>query len=316
MAFSQHNYDLRLSLQRDVPYVDILATWNGAPVATWNVGDTYGSQVVDGFLYVAICNTFPGEVKKIDLSTGNVVATITLPPGCNDPRGLCMSMDRQYLYCGNYDLNGPGNTVSKIDLATDTVVATINVGSKPGLLEIDEQGHIWVCCFGSTNAYIINKDTNAVTTVALGITPRAIAYDNRAYMYFASTSTAVCKRVRTTDKGVSSVTMPAAPYGLCSAADAVFATNFGSSLYKINRLTPTSVATIASPKSPTRRPGFDGKRVWVPCGDSGFIIVYDPEKAGVIDSIDTGSTAVKWVSFDNDNAYVSIATGIQKIPLI
>jgi YVTN family beta-propeller protein len=308
--FSLHDYDLRLSLQRGVPYVDVLATWNGVPNATWAVGDTYGSVVIGGFLYVAICNTFPGEVKKIDLSTGTVVATITVG---NDPRGLCY--DGTYIWCADYDLNGPGNTVTKIDPSTDTVVATITVGSKPGFIEYDGIDSVWVACLGSTNAYIINCSTNAVTTVALGITPRAIAYDNRAYMYFASTSTAAIKRVRTTSKVIANLAVPAAPYGLCSAAHNVIATNFVTGVYKINR-TSLAVTTIASPKSPTRRPNFDGKRIWVPCGDSGFIVVIDPDTNTVIDSIDTGSTACKYVSFDGDNAYVSIATGIMRIPLV
>jgi YVTN family beta-propeller protein len=309
--FSLHNYDLRLSLQRNVPYVDVLATWNGVPNATWSIGDAYGTVVVNGFLYAAICNTFPGEVKKTDLSTGNVVATIILSG--NDPRGQCY--DGTDIWVANYDLNGPGNTVDRIDPVTDTVIASYSVGLKPAFIEDDGIGSVWVCCLGSTNAYIINKATGVVTTVALGITPRAIAYDNRGYMYFASTSTAVIKRVRTTHKAVSSITMPAAPYGLCSAAHNVIATNFVTGVYKINR-TSLAVTTIASPKSPTRRPNFDGKRIWVPCGDSGFIVVIDPDTNAVIDSIDTGSTACKYVSFDGDNAYVSIATGIMRIPLV
>jgi DNA-binding beta-propeller fold protein YncE len=311
--FSLHNYDLRLAKQRGLEYIDVLADWQGVPDANWNIGDAYGSVVVDGFLYVAIANTFPGVIKKIDLETGDVVATITL--SAVDPRGLCLSFDRRYIYCANYDLNGPGNTVSKIDLATDSEVALITVGSKPGMLDIDIEGNIWVACFGSTSAYIIDKDTDAVSAVALGITPRAVCYDNRGYMYFASTNTAVIKRVRTTTKAISTLAMPTAPYGLCSAADAVIATGFSSSLYKINR-TSLGIATIASPKSPTRRPGFDGRRVWVPCGESGFIVVIDSCTNEFICSIDTGSSACKFVCFDSDNAYVSIATGIVRVPLI
>jgi YVTN family beta-propeller protein len=307
---SLHNYDLRLALQRGIPFADP----NGYPgtiVATWPVGDIYGTVVVGGFIYAAVAGSSPGIVRKIDLATGLAVLDITVG---DDPRGLCF--DGANIWCANYNSAGvpPGNTVSKIDVVTDAVVATITVGSKPCMVEFDGT-HVWVACTGSTSVSKIDILTNAVTGVAIGISPGCVAFDNRGYVLFGSAVSTSLKRVRTSTNAVTTLVMPTVIYGMCSAAGFVWATDFNTKVNRIDRMN-LSVNTITLPHSPTRRPGFDGKRVWVPCGSSGYTVVIDTETNAVVTSIHTGSASDRFVSFDGDNAYISIPTGLVKVALI
>lgn len=306
---SLHNYDLRLALQRGIPFADPNG-YSPTIMATWPVGDIYGSAVVGGFIYV-VAGYFPGIVRKVDRATGLPVLDIAVG---NDPRGL--TYDGTFLWCANYDSTAtpPGNTVSKIDVATDTVVATVNVGSKPVWSEPDDTGSVWVACTGSLNASKIDCATNVVTTIPIGINAGAVAYDGRGYMFFGGAASTSLKRIRTSTGAVTTVVMPHAVYGLCSASGFVWATDFNTKVTSIDRLN-LSMSTIILPHTPARRPSFDGKRVWVPCGSSGYTVVVDPETNAVVTSVHTGSTSDRYVSFDGDNAYISVPTGLVKVPL-
>jgi YVTN family beta-propeller protein len=308
--FSLQNYDLRLSLQRGIGYVDVLTGYAPAVDLSINIGDTYGAVFVNGSLYVAMPNTFPGEVKKVDPATGNVLTTIIVG---NDPRGMCF--DGASIWCADYDLNGPGNTVTKIDPATDTVIATLTVGAKPGFIEYDGSGSVWVACLGSSTIYKIDATTNAITPINLGGVPKSLAYDNRAYMFFAIDGTTTIKKVRTTTNAITNLTMPTAIYGMCSAGESVFATDFGTKIYKINRMT-NAINTINSPASPTRRPAFDGKRVWVPCGSSEKTVIVDLSDNSIEATLTNTAGSNKHVVFDNNNAFISVDTGLLRVPLI
>lgn len=305
--FSFQNYDLRLSLQRGVDYVDVLNPYSPSSDLAINCGDSYGVVFVNGSLYVALPNT--SIVRKIDPVIGNTIADITVG---YDPRGLCF--DGQSIWCANYDVNGVGDTISKIDPSTDTVIATLTVGNNAGFIEYDGNGHVWVSCLGSTNIYKIDINTNAITVINLGVVPCAIAYDNRAYMFFATQSSAVIKRVRITTNAITNLAMPTAVYGLCSAGEFIFGTNFGNKIYKINRMN-LSVASINSPATPTRRPAFDGKRVWVPCGDSEKTVIVDPSDNSIEAIFSNTNGSNKHVAFDNNNAFISVNTGLLRVPL-
>jgi streptogramin lyase len=305
--FSLQNYDLRLSLQRGIDYVDVLNPYSPSSDLAINCGGAYGVVFVNGSLYVALPNT--SIVRKIDPVSGNTITDITVG---YDPRGLCF--DGKSVWCANYDVNGVGDTISKIDPCTDTVIATLTVGKNAGFIEYDGSGNIWVCCLGSTTIYKIDIHTDAITPINLGVAPCAIAYDNRAYMYFATKASAVIKRVRITTNVISNLVMPSSVYGLCSAGDFVFGTNFGNKVYRINRMT-LAVSTITVPATPTRRPGFDGKRVWIPCGDSQKTVVIEPSDCGVSAVFENCNGSNKHVAFDNNNAFISVNTGLLRVPL-
>lgn len=308
--FSNVNYDKKLATNLDVPYVDVLATYSPTVDMTVLCGDVYGMVLANGFLYAAIANEFPGIVRKIDPVSGTVLADIIVG---NDPRGLCF--DGQFIWCANYDLAGPGNTVSKIDPTTDTVIATVTVGSLPGLIEADDDGFVWVACFGSTNVYKINIATDVATSINVGVNTCAVCYDNRGYMYFGSKTSTVIKRVRTTTNAVTTITMPSIVYGLTSASGCVWATDFGTKVYKINRIT-LGIATITVSPSPTRRPGFDGKRIWVPCGTSGKTVIIDTETSDIVATNNNAAGSNKCVAFDGQNAFISVDGGIVRVPLL
>lgn len=307
--FSLENYDLRLSLQRGVAFADPNGIgYSPAIAATLPIGDPYGTVVVGNYIY-AVAAYFPGIVRKVSLATGLAVLDILVG---DDPRGVCY--DGTNIWCANYNPNGPGTTVSKIAVASDTVVATITVGNKPGFVEYDGHGYVWVACLGSTNTYKINIATNAVTVIPLGITPGCLAYDNRGYMYFGGEGFAIVKRVHITKNIVTALPVPTGIYGMCSAASYLWMTNFGDKIHRINRMN-SRIVTFKLDHSPTRRPSFDGKRVWVPCGASGFTVVIDTETSAVVASINTNAGSNRFVCFDAANAYISAPTGLIKVPL-
>ncbi len=310
--------NLKQANEVGVPFYDILsdtfypASPSTSPIATLTgFGNPYGMAVVGDCLYVAITDTFPGEVKKIDIATGSVVATVTVG---NDPRGLYW--DGAYLWCANYDLNkvGTANTVSKIDVTTDTVVATITVGLNPAIIEGDRDGGVWVACFGTTYAYRIDKATNAVTSVNIGVKTKGVAYDDRAYMIFTSGDTSEIKRVRTTNISlVYTNAMPTTTYGVCTYGENIYITGFNSDMYRYNRRATSGAATIAIGATPSRRPAIDDKAIWIPCGSSGKTVVYDLALNQVMLTLNLGLGSHKCVAFHGDKAFIAVDNAIAVI---
>lgn len=306
--FSLDNGDLHLALQRGLTYAGGETAWAPTIANRFSITNPYGVVHVNGSLYVVMSGISPGIVRKMNPANGATIADITVG---NDPRGICY--DGTYIWCANYNPAGPGTTVSKINPANDTLVATVTVGNKPVMIEADGNGSVWVACTGSNSAYKINISTNAVTTAPLGFAAGALAYDNRAYMYFGSGNGGF-SRVRTTTRLVTPTRHRMFPYGMCSAAGFIWCSDFGNKMYRVDRLT-TEIVRVMSPASPTRRPGFDGKRVWVPCGTSERTVVIDVESMKVVANINVGAGSNRNVCFDGSYAYIAAGNEIVKIAL-
>jgi YVTN family beta-propeller protein len=112
----------------------------GAPIPLVDaVGDrTLGVTAHEGAVWVLLgaddeADT-PGEVRRIDPSTGETVATITVGA---DPRGITASSS------GVWVTNAGDGTVSRIDPAANRVATTIAVGNGPGSIASGSSG-VWV----------------------------------------------------------------------------------------------------------------------------------------------------------------------------
>ena len=127
------------------------------------------------------------NLSTVDISSGKLANNITISNG-----GISSAVFDPvtgYIYVTNY--NGTGNSVyniSVIDPASSAVIGHIN-GLQSTSLVFDATSGYMYSLFGTGGFSIINPSTNSVssTTIPLGSTPSAIAYDSLGNAYVANT---------------------------------------------------------------------------------------------------------------------------------
>jgi YVTN family beta-propeller protein len=171
------------------------------------------------FAYVTNNVVPSGTVKKIDLATDTVVATIAVGSA---PSGVVVDPAGTFAYVGN----SYSGTVSKINLATDTVVSTITVGDGVKSLAINPAGTFaFVANQTSGTVSKINLATDTVaTTIVVGPDTRGVAVNPAGtFAYVANGVSSVSKINLATDRISTSVTAGATPTGLAINPAGTFA---------------------------------------------------------------------------------------------
>jgi streptogramin lyase len=158
---------------------------NEVPQMQFEGGDLWALDIGTGIIRVnplngAILETIPGisgyyilvdgttawvgdvghTVDRIDLKTGEVVASIDVPSG---PKEMAAFDGSVWVTCD------AGGVVARIDIATNTVVAEIPGGSRPGNLAVGE-GAVWVWNH-QRQLLRIDPATNEVVATIEGIAP-------------------------------------------------------------------------------------------------------------------------------------------------
>lgn len=112
-----------------------------------------------GYLTEWVSFTDPGRVSVIDLTTHEVLETITTDFGAEN-----------IIYTSNklFVSNNFTNTVTVINPATNKVVKTLEVQSSPGEFVVDSQNKLWVICggnFGGNDGAFVQLDPVAETVI-------------------------------------------------------------------------------------------------------------------------------------------------------
>jgi hypothetical protein len=153
------------------------------------VGSNPWDMVIhDGFAYIS--GLFSGKVYKMNLSTGSVVASLTVGVS---PEGMAIHNGMLYTVCtGDYMQNYGGSGLAVIELDSFTVIKEIELPANPQYVVVHD-GNIHVSCTGnwadvSGKIVILTEDADVITTLDLGGTPGNIWFDREGVAYVADSS--------------------------------------------------------------------------------------------------------------------------------
>ena len=133
---------------------------------------------------IYITSTFDDTVTRIDTTTLNIEATVTVGL---DPEGIIAGNGKLYV-ANSGGWSGFNNTLSIIDIETFSVVDEIEVGLNPTYLDIDNKGNIYISAFGNfvdAPALFQKYDpiTGVVTTIEDISSPgKFLIHNNKAYI--------------------------------------------------------------------------------------------------------------------------------------
>lgn len=132
----------------------------------------------EGFGYIS--GLFSGKVYKMDLNSGNVIASEYVG---ESPEGMVVHHDKLYVVTtGDYMQNYEGSSLGIIDLASFTLIKRVELPANPQYV-IEHEGFIHVSCTGnwadvSGKIVILTEDADVVTTLDIGGTPGNIRFNN------------------------------------------------------------------------------------------------------------------------------------------
>lgn len=112
-----------------------------------------------GYLTEWVSFSDPGRLSIVDLTSGEVDATITVGFGAEDVEVV-----------GNkaYVSNSFENTISVVNLTSDEVTETLTLGSPgPAQMDIDANGNLWVACKGGFDANFNPTNDGSIFTYDL-----------------------------------------------------------------------------------------------------------------------------------------------------
>ena len=214
----------------NIPAFTTINTTSGYVTARVEVTPYYGSKT-----YAYIANTGSNNVSVVDISTGNVIKTITVGI---QPYGVAVSPDGSKVYVGN---RGAGS-VSVINTTDNTVSATIdvNTGQVNGIAVTPDGSRVYVS--GSTRTSVINTATNEViATLGVG-TSGVVVSPNGQKVYVGSESQVYV--INTTDNTIET-SFSVSPQGMAISPDGkklYIADGYG--LYEFNTVTNSGQKTL------------------------------------------------------------------------
>jgi streptogramin lyase len=242
-----------------VAFVAALAV---APTLKVNVGEsTFGLASSSGYLWAG--GLALGDVLRIDPATGKVVGRTYV-----GARVFSLAAAPGAVWAvGNVSANA-----TRIDTRRSKITATVHVGAAPYDIEWGF-GSAWVSNSGDgTVSRITGK--KVVKTIKVGVEPNGLAAVGR-YLYVTDHTAGKLIRI---DPNTNRVT------GSLSLAGADWVTGNNGSLYvsqetnvvtRVSAKTLTVTGTVKVKRNPLGSAIVKGQ-LWVPCIDSGTIVVVDP----------------------------------------
>ncbi|MFW5627650.1 MAG: T9SS type A sorting domain-containing protein [Candidatus Cloacimonadaceae bacterium] len=153
------------------------------------VGSNPWDMVIhEGFGYIS--GLFTGKIYKMDLGTGEIVASIYAGVS---PEGMTIYNNKLYAVCsGDYMLDYAGSALVVIELDSFSVLHDIELPANPQYV-VAFEGNIHVSCTGDWAAMggkivILNEDAEIIATLDLGGTPGNIWFDNEGVAFVADSS--------------------------------------------------------------------------------------------------------------------------------
>ncbi|MEI7578511.1 MAG: hypothetical protein WCJ58_00560 [bacterium] len=265
------------------------------------VGGTPRGMTFDGnSIWVATGN----DVKKIDVNSGQIVATIT---------DATFSTTYMTLFDGNYlwVTNWNGNLV-KIDIMTNLVLASYHITtSGGGIGGIGYDGsNLWVAdinsdgsCVSNSSVYKINPaDGSIVATVTVGTCPSYFAFGS-SYLYVSnSLSNNISLISISSNSEIVRRPVGQNPQGMAFDGSNLWVANSGSGTY--TKLSSTLSVYMDIPAGGDNPHGmvYDGKNVWAANGNNSLSVI-NPLTNAIIQTIDSLGTPQQ-IIFDGQAIWV------------
>ena len=180
---------------------------------------------------------------------------------------------------------------------------TVTVGSTPIAVAFDGT-NMWVANAVSNNVSKINPTTNTVTaTVDVGSFPYALAFDGTSIWVANGSSGIVSKVNPSTNAVVATVTLGSTPYGLAFDGTSIWVANRNSDT--VSKINPKTDA-VTDTVNVGRPFGvvFDGTSVWVSSTLGGTVSKIDPSTNAVVATVTVGS-GPRGMAFDGTSIWVA-----------
>lgn len=175
----------------------------------------------DKFVYIT--DSFTDEVKKYDVATNALVATISMPIN-SYPQGVCAHPSSLFIYVSNAQTNN----VTVIDVTTDTIITSILVGSYPyGICCLPNGNKVYVANYYDGTVSVIDTTTLLVIGLPINVGGEPIGVCSNtvsnSFVYVASKGTFSISKIDTsTDTVVSTLSVPFRPNNVVSTKDDAF----------------------------------------------------------------------------------------------
>lgn len=264
--------------------------------------------------YAYVANAGSGTISVVDLSTFEVVGTITV--GTEASHGIAISPDKKYVYVGYKETDEPNEGgVAVIDTSTKTILTRIPLNASIHGLDISRAGkYIYVDAPTDNATYAIDTSNNEIAYKIdlAGYGHMDLSGDDRL-LYLTdiiSNQTHVVDTIK--NRIIASVPSGNIPNEPVVTPDGkyLFVANFGSSDVTVIRLADYAVVKTIQAGEGTHGVAVtpDGEYVWTANRKSSDVAVIDSNALRVVRIIPTGNWT-NHVAFTEDGRYALVTSG-------
>lgn len=175
----------------------------------------FGAVSVSAQPYAYLANRGNNTVTFVNVGTGTVSASITVPSG---PSGIAVTPNGTTAYVAS----STGNSVSPINLSTKAVGTAIPVGTAPGAVAVSPNGAlVYVVDVNSAQVTAISTASNSVVaTIGVGLHPTSVVFSpDSSHAYVTGMYANNLSVINTSTNSVTSFATGAAPTAVAVTPD-------------------------------------------------------------------------------------------------
>jgi DNA-binding beta-propeller fold protein YncE len=259
-----------------------------------DVGEAnYGLAAAGGSVWVGGLDR--GDVVRVDPKTGKVLQRVSIGVRVFN----LASASGAVWAVANFT-----QTAARIDARTGRVTATVRVGAAPYDIEWGF-GSAWVSNSGDGTVSRITGG-RVVKTIEVGVEPNGLSAIGKSLWVTDHTAGKLVRIDPTTNRVTGSVALPGADW-VTEAAGSLWVSQETNVVARVDPGTLRVLARVPVKRNPLGSAVVHGQ-LWVPCIDSGVVVVIDPRTAKVVRSFPAGSGPIV-VLPSGGHAWVSHSTG-------
>jgi streptogramin lyase len=265
-----------------------------APTLKVNVGEsTFGLASSSGYLWAG--GLALGDVLRIDPATGKVVGRTYVGARVF---GLAAAPGAVWAV-GNVSANA-----TRIDTRRSKITATVHVGTAPYDIEWGF-GSAWVSNSGDgTVSRITGK--KVVKTIKVGVEPNGLSAVGR-YLYVTDHTAGKLIRIDpNTNRVTGSLSLPGADW-VTGNNGSLYVSQETNVVTRVSAKTLKVTGTVKVKRNPLGSAIVKGQ-LWVPCIDSGTIVVVDPASMKIVRELPAGEGPIVSLPMGG-HVWVSHTTG-------
>ena len=262
--------------------------------ATVDVGEAnFGLAAAGGSVWVGGLDR--GDVVRVDPETGKVLGRVSIGVRVFN----LVSAPGAVWAIANFT-----QTAARIDARSGRVTATVRVGTAPYDVEWGF-GSAWVSNSGEGTVSRITG-TRVVKTIKVGVEPNGLSAIGKSLWVTDHTAGKLLRIDPATNRVTGSVALPGADW-VTGAAGSLWVSQETNVVARVDPVTLKVLARVPVKRNPLGSAVVRGQ-LWVPCIDSGAVVVIDPRTAKVVRSFPAGAGPIV-VLPSGGQVWVSHSTG-------